>query len=155
MAVWTFWSFSLLERSSVYWPPSSDGKAFRRSVSIVFSTPTNATTSVGKFIANGSVGRSLLERETPVSLLEYIYFDGRLNQIISSSNDQQTAVVIGCIRASASSEIQLTESGFIDSKTSRIKSADPKMLANKRRSTMSTGNGPSGDQYGDSIVRLR
>lgn len=72
-------------------------------------------------------------------LKEYIYYDSRLNQIISCSNDQQTAVVIGCIRASASSEIQLTENGFAEIKTTRTKSADPKMASRKRRSTMSTG----------------
>ncbi len=73
-------------------------------------------------------------------LLEYIYYDARLNQIISCSNDQHTAVVIGCVRASASSEIQLTESGFAELKPARAKSADPRLAMRKRRSTMSTGD---------------
>ena len=89
------------------------------------------------------------------SRLEHIYFDDRLNQIISSSNDQQTAVVIGCIRASASSEIQLTETGFTESKTSRIKSADPKVSSNRRRGTMSSGNCLSEDsRWSDGVSLL-
>ncbi|CAF2393437.1 unnamed protein product [Rotaria sp. Silwood2] len=70
--------------------------------------------------------------------IEYIYYDSRLNQIISCSNDQHTAVVIGCIRASASSEIQLTENGFAELKTSQAKSNDLKGGARRRRGTMST-----------------
>ncbi|CAF0879233.1 unnamed protein product [Rotaria sp. Silwood1] len=69
--------------------------------------------------------------------IEYIYYDSRLNQIISCSNDQNTAVVIGCIRASASSEIQLTENGFAEIKTSQTKSNDLKG-SRRRRGTMST-----------------
>lgn len=69
---------------------------------------------------------------------EYIYYDARLNQVISCSNDQNTAVVIGCVRASASSEIQLTENGFTELKPSRAKSADPKSTR-RRAGTMSTG----------------
>ena len=48
--------------------------------------------------------------------------------------------MIGCIRASASSEIQLTESGFAELKPTRAKSADPKMGSRKRRGTMSSGD---------------
>lgn len=73
--------------------------------------------------------------------LEYIYFDLRLNQVVSCSNDQQTAVVIGCIKASASSEIQLTENGNAEFRPARVKSADPKAGGRKRRNTMSTGFG--------------
>ena len=73
-------------------------------------------------------------------LLEYIYYDARLNQVISCSNDPQTAVVIGCVRASASSEIQLTETGFTEVKAARAKSDDPKLAGRKRGNTMSTGN---------------
>lgn len=75
-----------------------------------------------------------------IIFLEHIYYNARLNQVISCSNDQQTAVVIGCIRASASSEIQLTETGFNEVKTTRAKSADPKTGTRKRGNTMSTGN---------------
>jgi hypothetical protein len=63
-----------------------------------------------------------------------------LNQIISCSNDQHFSLVIGCIRASASSEIQLTESGFAEVKTARVKSAEPKMASRKRGNTMSSGD---------------
>jgi len=72
--------------------------------------------------------------------LEHIYYDARLNQIVSCSNDQHTAVVIGCIRASASSEIPSNENGSTETKLTRAKSADPKLLSRKRRGTMSTGN---------------
>lgn len=70
--------------------------------------------------------------------LEYVYYDSRLNQVISCSNDQNSAVVIGCVRASASSEIQLTENGFTEIKPNRAKSADPRTMR-KRRGTMSSG----------------
>ncbi|CAF0892614.1 unnamed protein product [Rotaria sordida] len=71
--------------------------------------------------------------------IEYIYYDARLNQIISCSNDQHTAVVIGCIRASASSEIQLTESGFAELKNVQAKSNDLKGGGSRRRrGTMSS-----------------
>lgn len=61
-----------------------------------------------------------------MNLAEGVSYDPRLNQIISSSNDAQTAVVIGCIRTSPSAEIQLTESGFSELKSRPVKSADPK-----------------------------
>lgn len=79
-----------------------------------------------------------MKTEFPL-VLEYIYYDLRLNQVISCSNDQQTAVVIGCIKASASSEIQLTENGIAEFRPARVKSADPKAAGRKRQNTMSTG----------------
>ncbi|CAF3319820.1 unnamed protein product [Rotaria socialis] len=72
--------------------------------------------------------------------IELIYYDARLNQVISCSNDQNSAVVIGCLRASASSEIQLTENGFAELKTSQTRPTDPKVGSRKRRGTMSTGS---------------
>ena len=75
-----------------------------------------------------------------LDILEHIYYNVKLNQIISCSNDQQTAVVIGCVRASASSEIQLTETGFSEVKITRAKSADPKIGSRKRGNTMSSGH---------------
>ncbi|UJR35207.1 hypothetical protein I4U23_027974 [Adineta vaga] len=68
--------------------------------------------------------------------IEGISYDPRLNQIISCSNDSQTAVVIGCIRTSPSAEIQLTENGFSELKSRPIKSADPK--SRKHRQTALT-----------------
>ncbi|CAF1479802.1 unnamed protein product, partial [Adineta ricciae] len=65
-----------------------------------------------------------------------VSYDPRLNQIVSCSNDAQTAVVIGCIRTSPSAEIQLTESGFSELKSRSVKSADPK--SRKHRTTALT-----------------
>ena len=84
-----------------------------------------------------------LSRKTVIRCIdllpEYIFYDAKLNQIISCSNDQQTAVVIGCIRPRASSEIQLTENSFTESKVIRIKSAEPKAAPQHRQNTLSTG----------------
>ncbi|CAF4119032.1 unnamed protein product, partial [Adineta steineri] len=68
--------------------------------------------------------------------IECVSYDSRLNQIISCSNDPNTAVVIGCIRTSPSAEIQLTENGFSELKSLPTKSADPK--TRKHRTTALT-----------------
>ncbi|CAF0881212.1 unnamed protein product [Didymodactylos carnosus] len=87
--------------------------------------------------------------------IEHICFDSRLNQIISCSNDQYTAVVIGCIRASTSSEIQLRENkgtsstiGFnATSKSSlRSKSADLKRLRRRSRANVTITESESADE---------
>ena len=86
----------------------------------------------GKCIASGSVcdiDRQWKGRR--VVTLECISYDARLNQIISSSNDPQSAVVIGCIHTSPSAEIQLTESGFTEVKPRPPKSADGKSRKNR------------------------
>lgn len=98
----------------------------------------------GKFIENGLVSRV---RDVDVFLIrcvcvcwlvaEGVSYDPRLNQIISCSNDDQTAVVIGCIRTSPSAEIQLTESGFSELKSRSVKPADLK--SRKHRTTALTG----------------
>lgn len=62
-----------------------------------------------------------------------------MNQIVSCSNDQQTAVIIGCIRASASAEYHAAENPTIDHKPSRMKSAEPRLASHRRRNTASTG----------------
>ena len=71
--------------------------------------------------------------------LECISYDPGLNQIISCSNDQNTSVVIGCIRTSPSAEIQLTENGFAEMKSVPSKSNDPKLTSRKNRNANSTG----------------
>jgi hypothetical protein len=74
-----------------------------------------------------------------LSDLECISYDPSLNQIISCSDDQHTAVVIGCIRTSPSVEIQLTENSFAEFKSLPAKSTDPKMTSKKSRNAISTG----------------
>lgn len=73
-----------------------------------------------------------------LSYLECISYNPRLNQIISCSNEQQTALVIGCIRTSPSSEIQLTENGFTE-KSQPNKSNDPKLTSRKNRNAIGAG----------------
>lgn len=110
-------------------------------VFIDFLILINVIMFVGKYIENGSVREQILflKQRNYWNGLEHIYYNAKLNQIISCSNDQQSAVVVGCVRASASSEIQLTETGFSEVKTARAKSADPKLGPRKRGNTMSTG----------------